>query len=87
MLLWVTLAMPIAELLQQTRFLTNNLGEQTDVVIPIDAWKTVIALVESLQSIDDTHWAQQAEQVRNSSTMVGTDLFTQEIKRLASLDG
>jgi hypothetical protein len=29
--LLVTLAMPIAELLQQTRFLTNNLGEQTDV--------------------------------------------------------
>ncbi len=79
--------MPIAELLQQTRFLTNNLGEQTDVVIPIDAWNTVIALVESLQSIDDAHWAQQAEQARNSSAMVGTDLFIQEIKRLASLDG
>jgi hypothetical protein len=77
----------IAELLQQTRFLTNNLGEQTDVVIPIDAWNTVIALVESLQSIDDAHWAQQAEQARNSSAMVGTDLFIQEIKRLASLDG
>jgi hypothetical protein len=79
--------MPIAELLQQTRFLTNSLGEQTDVVIPIDAWNTVIALVESLQSIDDAHWAQQAEQARNSSAMVGTDLFIQEIKRLASLDG
>jgi hypothetical protein len=79
--------MPSAELLQQTRFLTNNLGEQTDVVIPIDAWNTVIALVESLQSIDDAHWAQQAEQARNSSAMVGTDLFIQEIKRLASLDG
>ena len=79
--------MPIAELLQQTRFLTNNLGEQTDVVIPIDAWNTVIALVESLQSIDDAHWAQQAEQARNNSAMVGTDLFIQEIKRLASLDG
>jgi hypothetical protein len=78
--------MPIAELLEQTRFLTNNLGEQTDVVIPIDTWNTVIALVQSFQAIEDAHWAQQAEQARNSSAMVGTDVFTQEIKRLATLD-
>lgn len=78
--------MPIAELIEQTRFLTNNLGEQTDVVIPIDTWNTVIALVQSLESIDDAHWAQQAEQARNNSAMVGTDLFTQEIKLLAALD-
>jgi hypothetical protein len=78
--------MPIAELLEQTRFLTNNLGEQTDVVIPIDTWNTVIALVQSFQTIEDAHWAQQAEQARNSSAMVGTDVFTQEIKRLATLD-
>jgi hypothetical protein len=84
--LLVTLAMPIADLLQQTRFLTNNLGEQTDVVIPIDTWNTVLALVESFQSIDDAYWVQQAEQTRNSSAMVGTELFTQEVKRLASLD-
>ena len=84
--LLVTLAMPIAELLQQTRFLTNNLGEQTDVVIPIETWNTVLALVESFQSIDDDYWVQQAEQARNSSAMVGTELFTQEIKRLAFLD-
>ena len=86
MKLLVTLAMPIAELLEQTRFLTNNLGEQTDVVIPIDTWNTVISLVQSLESIDDAHWAQQAEQARNSSAMIGTDLFTQEIKRLATLE-
>ncbi len=78
--------MPIAKIIQQTRFLTNSLGEQTDVVIPIDAWNTVIDLVKSLQSIDDAHWARQAEQSRDSSAMVGTDLFTQEIKRLATLD-
>ena len=78
--------MPIAELLEQTRFLTNNLGEQTDVVIPIDTWNTVIALVQSLESIDDAYWAQKVEQARNSSEMVGTNLFTQEIKRLAALD-
>ena len=86
MKLLVTLAMPIAELLEQTRFLTNNLGEQTDVVIPIDTWNIVISLVQSLESIDDAYWAQQAEQARNSSAMVGTDLFTQEIKRLATLE-
>ena len=39
--LLVTPAMPIAELLQQTRFLTNNLGEQTDVVIPIALWRQI----------------------------------------------
>ena len=78
--------MPIAELLEQTRFLTNNLGEQTDVVIPIDTWNIVISLVQSLESIDDAYWAQQAEQARNSSAMIGTDLFTQEIKRLATLE-
>ena len=78
--------MPIAELLEQTRFLTNNLGEQTDGVIPIDTWNTVMALVGSFQLIDDDHWVQQAEQARNNSAMVGTELFTQEIKRLAALD-
>ena len=78
--------MPIVELLKQTRFLTNNLGEQTDVVIPIDAWNDVIALVESFQSIDETHWVQQAQQARRDSEMVGTDRFTEEIIRLAALD-
>jgi hypothetical protein len=43
-------------------------------------------LVESLQSIDDTHWIQQAQQARRDSELVGTDRFTQEIIRLAALD-
>jgi hypothetical protein len=48
----VDLAMPIgkllqSELLQNARFLTNSLGEQTDVVIPIDAWNSLIALVQA----------------------------------------
>lgn len=84
--LLVTPTMPIAELLKQTRFLTNNLGEQTDAVIPIDAWNDVIAFVESVQSIDEAHWIHQAQQARRDSEMIGTDRFTQEIIRLAALD-
>jgi hypothetical protein len=78
--------MPIAELLEQTRFLTNSLGEQTDVVISIDAWNSLLALIQRIQPIDDAYWAEQAEQARQNSLMVGSDRFTQEIASLAALD-
>ena len=41
--------MPIAELLHNARFLTNNLGVQTDVLIPIDTWQTLITLVNQIE--------------------------------------
>ena len=78
--------MPIAELLQNARFLTNNLGVQTDVVIPIDTWQTLLNLVEHIEPLEDSHWGQQAEQVLKISATVGSELFTQEIERLAALD-
>jgi len=78
--------MPIAELLHNARFLTNNLGVQTDVVIPIDTWQTLLNLVQRIEPLEDNHWGQQAEQALNSSTTVGSELFTQEIERLAAFD-
>ena len=86
--------MLIAELLHNARFLTNNLGVQIDVVIPmtsgrsetIDTWQTLLSLVQCIEPLEDNHWGQQAEQALNSSTTVGSELFTQEIERLAALD-
>jgi hypothetical protein len=78
--------MPIAELLHNARFLTNNLGVQTDVVIPIDTWQTLLNLVQRIEPLEDNHWGQQAEQALNSSTTVGSELFMQEIERLAAFD-
>ena len=78
--------MPIAELLQNARFLTNNLGVQTDVVIPIDTWQTLLNFVERIEPLEDSHWGQQAEQAFKVSTPIGTEQFTQEIERLAALD-
>lgn len=78
--------MPIAELLHNARFLTNNLGVQTDVVIPIDTWQTLLNWVQSIEPLEDNHWGEQAEQARNSSITLGTERFTQEIERLAALD-
>ena len=77
---------PIAELLHNARFITNNLGIQTDVVIPIDTWQTLITLVQTIEPLEDTYWAKQAEQAVKTSTTVCTESFTQEIKRLAPLD-
>ena len=78
--------MPIAELLHNARFLTNNLGVQTDVVIPIDTWQTLITLVQTIEPLEDTYWAKQAERAVKTSSTVGSEAFTQEIKRLAALD-
>ena len=78
--------MPIAELLHNARFLTNDLGVQTDVVIPIDTWQTLLTLVQTIEPLEDTYWAKQAEQAVKTSTTVGSEAFTQEIKRLAALD-
>ena len=78
--------MPIAELLQNARFLTNSFGVQTDVVIPIDTWQTLLNFVERIEPLEDSHWGQQAEQAFKVSTPIGTEQFTQEIERLAALD-
>ena len=78
--------MPIAELLNNARFLTNDLGVQTDVLISIDTWQTLLTLVQTIEPLEDTYWAKQAEQAIKASTTVGTEAFTQEIKRLAALD-
>jgi len=81
-----SIPMPIAELLHNARFLTNNLGVQTDVVIPIDTWQTLLNLVQRIEPLEDNHWGQQAEQALNSSTTVGSELFMQGIERLAAFD-
>ena len=78
--------MPIAELLNNARFLTNDLGVQTDVLISIDTWQTLLTLVQTIEPLEDTYWAKQAEQAIKASAAVGTEAFTQEIKRLAALD-
>ena len=78
--------MPIAELLNNARFLTNDLGVQTDVLIPIDTWQTLLTLVQKIEPLEDTYWAKQAEQAVKTSITVGTEAFTQEIKRLAALE-
>ncbi len=41
--------MPIAELLHNARFITNSLGEQTDVVISIDTWNTLVSALQQIQ--------------------------------------
>ena len=43
--------MPIDELLHNARFLTNNLGIQTDVVIPIDTWQTLTTLINQIEAL------------------------------------
>lgn len=47
--------MPIADLLQDARFITNNLGEQTDVVISIDTWTTLMSVIQQIQPLEDAH--------------------------------
>jgi hypothetical protein len=37
--------MPIADLLHNARYLTNSLGEQTDVVISIDTWNNLMSVI------------------------------------------
>jgi hypothetical protein len=44
--------MPIAELLNNARFLTNQQGEQTDVLLSIETWQTLLSLVEQLEQDD-----------------------------------
>lgn len=44
--------MPIAELLNNARFLTNQQGEQTDVLLSIETWQTLLSLVEQLEQND-----------------------------------
>jgi hypothetical protein len=44
--------MPIAELLNNARFLTNQQGEQTDVLLSIETWNTLLSLVEQLDQDD-----------------------------------
>lgn len=78
--------MPIAELLHNARFLTNSLGEQTDVVISIDTWNTLVVTIQQIQTLEDTHWAQKAQQAIEISAMVGSDRFTQELEHLIALD-
>jgi hypothetical protein len=79
--------MPIAELLQNNaRFLTNSLGEKTDVVISIDAWNRFVSALQQIQPLEDAHWGKQAQQAIETSAMVGTDRFTQEIAQLIALD-
>jgi hypothetical protein len=41
--------MPIAELLNNARFLTNQQGEQTDVLLSIETWNTLLSLLEQLE--------------------------------------
>jgi hypothetical protein len=48
--------MPIAELLHNARFLTNSLGEQTDVVISIDTWNSLVAALQQIQPLEDAYW-------------------------------
>jgi hypothetical protein len=78
--------MPIAELLHNARFITNNLGEQTDVVISIDTWNSLVSTLQQFQPLEDSHWGKQAQQAIETSAMVGTDRFTQEIEHLITLD-
>jgi hypothetical protein len=47
--------MPIAELLHNARFLTNSLGEQTDAVISIDTWNTLMSVIQQIQPLEDAH--------------------------------
>jgi hypothetical protein len=44
--------MPIAELLNNARFLTNQQGEQTDVLLSIETWNSLLSLVEQLEQDD-----------------------------------
>jgi hypothetical protein len=78
--------MPIAELLHNARFITNNLGEQTDVVISIDTWNSLVSALQQIQPLEDAYWGKQAQQAIETSVMVGTDRFTQEIVHLIALD-
>jgi mRNA interferase RelE/StbE len=77
--------MPIADLLHNARFLTNSLGEQTDVVISIDTWNTLISVIQQIQPLEDAHWAKLADEASGTSAMVGSDRFTQEIEQLIAL--
>jgi hypothetical protein len=44
--------MPIADLLHNARYLTNSLGEQTDVIISIDTWKSLLAIVQETEQLN-----------------------------------
>jgi elongation factor P--beta-lysine ligase len=44
--------MPIADLLHNAPYLTNSLGEQTDVVISIDTWKSLLAIVQETEQLN-----------------------------------
>ncbi|MGI0494041.1 hypothetical protein ACN4EG_19840 [Alkalinema pantanalense CENA528] len=78
--------MTLPEALQNARYLTNASGLPTDVVLPIEAWHEVLALLQQLDQIQDAAWQQQAENALKNSSTVGVEAFTQEIARLAALD-
>lgn len=44
--------MAIPELINNARFLTNQQGEQTDVLLSIETWQTLLSLIEQLEQDD-----------------------------------
>jgi hypothetical protein len=78
--------MTFTEVIQRAKYLINEDGAQTDVVLPIETWNNLMILLQRLEQLDDEGWQQQAEQAYQNSSMVGSEVFTQEIDRLAALD-
>ncbi len=62
-----------SKITNQVRYLTNAAGEKTDVLIPVDLWETLLAILQNSSGLDPID-----EQEPNSQILADLQTATQQ---------
>ena len=65
--------MPPSQITDQDRYLTNAAGEKTDVLIPVDLWEVLLAILQNSSGLDPID-----EQEPNSQILTDLQTATQQ---------
>ena len=70
--------MNVAEIVPEVRYVTDNKGEKTDVLVPFSSWQALIAawdlLIEKLEDQEDRSIVQEWLELRRQGVIKGISL-------------
>jgi hypothetical protein len=77
--------MNVAEIMPEVRYVTDNKGEKTDVLVPFSSWQALIAawdlLIEKLEDQEDRSMVQEWLELRRQGVTkaISLDKLEQEL--------